>query len=99
MLWTMKKALYRLYHLIMKVAIRIIPFPVPGLFPGAGSLGTVPETIQSHGVDHVFVVTDKGLVAAGIVQRLLSALEEHRIPSHSMTRYSRTRPSKTSRWA
>ena len=92
MLWTMKKALYRLYHLIMKVAIRILPFPVPELFTGAGSLGTVPETVQSHGVGHVFVVTDKGLVAAGIVQRLLSALEEHKIP---FTLYDEVQPNPT----
>jgi alcohol dehydrogenase class IV len=55
-------------------------------------LGRLPETIQSQGIDHVFVVTDKGLMAAGIVQRLLNALEENRI---SFTLYDEVQPNPT----
>jgi alcohol dehydrogenase class IV len=76
----------------MKGVVTILPFPVPELFTGAGSIRKLPETIKSQGVDHVFVVTDKGLVAAGLVQRLLEVLEEDRI---SFTVYDEVQPNPT----
>jgi alcohol dehydrogenase len=94
MIWTLKKAFYRAYQWVMKGVLRILPFPVPELFTGAGSLARLPETIQSRGIEHVFVVTDKGLMAAGLVQRLLNALEENRI---SFTVYDEVQPNPTIR--
>jgi len=79
MLWMLRKAVYRAYQFVMKGVVTILRFPVPELFTGPGSLGTLPETIKSQGVDHVLVVTDKGLMAAGLVQRLLNALEAKKI--------------------
>jgi alcohol dehydrogenase class IV len=76
----------------MKGVLRILPFPVPELFTGAGCLGNLPETIRSQDVDHVFVVTDKGLVSAGLVQRLLDTLEAGRI---SFTVYDEVQPNPT----
>ena len=92
MLWTLKKAFYRVYQWVTKIVLRILPFPVPELFTGAGSLGKLPETIRSHGVDDVFVVTDKGLVSAGLVQRLLDTLQESTI---SYTLYDEVQPNPT----
>ena len=92
MLWTLKKAFYRSYQVMLKGVVRILPFPVPELSSGAGSLRTLPKSIKSHGVDHVFVVTDKGLMAAGIVQRLLNTLEEHKI---SFALYDEVQPNPT----
>ncbi len=94
MLWTLKKAFYRVYQLVMKGVLRILPFPVPERFTGAGSLARLPKAIKSHGVDDVFVVTDKGLVSAGLVQRLLDTLEESRI---SFTVYDEVQPNPTIR--
>ena len=92
MLWSLQKTLYRTYQVVMKGVLAILPFPVPELFAGAGSLGTLPGSIQSKGIDHVFVVTDKGLMAAGLVQRLLSTLEENKI---SFTLYDNVQPNPT----
>jgi alcohol dehydrogenase class IV len=92
MLWTLKKIFYRVYQWVMKGVLRILPFPVPELLTGAGSLETLPEAIRLHGVDDVFVVTDKGLVSAGLVQRLLDTLHENRI---SYTLYDEVQPNPT----
>ena len=92
MLWILRKALYRAYQFIMKGVVTILRFPVPELFTGAGSLGRLPEAIKSQGVDHVFVVTDKGLMAAGLGQRLLDALEENKI---AFTLYDEVQPNPT----
>jgi hypothetical protein len=48
-----------------------------------------PGLMTSHGPDPVLVVTDKGLVAAGLVERLLNTLEEARI---SFTLYDEVQP-------
>jgi alcohol dehydrogenase class IV len=92
MLWILRKAVYRAYQFVMKGVVTILRFPVPELFTGAGSLGKLPKAIKSQGVDPVFVVTDKGLVAAGLVQRLLNALEEDKI---SFTVYDEVQPNPT----
>jgi len=92
MLWILRKAVYRAYQVLLKGLITILPFPVPELLSGAGSLGALPEIIKSHGVDPVFVVTDKGLVAAGLAERLLNALKESKI---SFTLYDEVQPNPT----
>ncbi len=92
MFWTFRKASYRAYQAGMKGVVTILPFPVPEVFAGAGSLARLPERIRSDGVGPVFVVTDKGLVAAGLAQRLLKALEEYQIP---FTLYDEVQPNPT----
>jgi len=92
MLWILRKALYRTYQFVLKVVAAILGIPVPETFTGAGSLGTLPETIKSQGVDPVLVVTDKGLVAAGLTERLFEALRESKI---SFTLYDEVQPNPT----
>lgn len=92
MLWTAKKTYYRAYQAGMKRVLAILPFPVPELFTGAGSLGELPGIIRSQGADPVFVVTDRGLMEAGPAQRLLDALEGNRI---AFTLYDDVQPNPT----
>jgi 4-hydroxybutyrate dehydrogenase len=47
--------------------------PSPVLF-GAGSVGRLGELISEYGVSRPFVVTDKGLVACGLLERALAGL-------------------------
>ncbi len=75
MLWTVRKAAYRAYHYVQKPLVAVLPFPIPELCKGAGSLRELPEKVRQSGVRRVFVVTDKGVVAAGLWERLRQALE------------------------
>jgi len=45
---------------------------------GVGSLKVVPEKVRELGKEHVFVVTDKGVKAAGILEKVLKVLEEEK---------------------
>ena len=43
---------------------------------GTGSLGKLPEQVRSLGSEHAFVVSDHGLEAIGVVDRIVSTLED-----------------------
>lgn len=77
MLWTVKKRLYRVQHGVMKVASGILPFPVPALLTGAGSVGQLAENIRAKGVKHVLVVTDKVLMDLKLPEVLFASLKDH----------------------
>lgn len=79
MLWTVKKRLYRTQQQVMKVASNVIPFPVPVLLTGPGSVQKLAENIRIRGLKHVLVVTDKVLMDLGLPKDLLNALEENEV--------------------
>jgi alcohol dehydrogenase len=74
MLWTLQTAFYRAYHYFMKPMTAVLPFPVPELITGAGSVRRLPEKVGAKGIRKVFVVTDKGVVGAGLLEGLREAL-------------------------
>jgi alcohol dehydrogenase class IV len=77
MIWTLKKSAYRAQQKVMKVASMIIPFPVPVLLTGAGSVRKLAENIRVRGLKKVLVVTDKVLMSLKLPQGLLDSLEEN----------------------
>lgn len=79
MLWNVKKALYRTYHKVMKVAATALPFPVPALLTGPGSVRGLADNISVRGFRQVLVVTDKVLMELGLPKSLLDALAERGI--------------------
>jgi alcohol dehydrogenase len=48
---------------------------------GVGEIGRLPEVVAAAGGSRVFVVTDPGVRAAGIVEPVLDALEAARLPT------------------
>ena len=50
------------------------------LFTGAGSLAKLPDCITGNGVKKPLIVTDKGLVKAGIAKQVQDVLEKAGIP-------------------
>jgi hypothetical protein len=50
MIWTLKKRFYRTQQRVMKVASMIIPFPIPMLLSGAGSVKNLAENIKVRGL-------------------------------------------------
>lgn len=79
MLWTVKKAFYRTQQRVMKVTATVLPFPVPGLLTGPGSVKQLAENISVRGLKKILVVTDKVLMDLGLPKTLLASLEEHGI--------------------
>ncbi|MFV0425537.1 MAG: iron-containing alcohol dehydrogenase [Beutenbergiaceae bacterium] len=56
----------------------------PRLVMGAGALGSVAAELPSRG-SGILVVTDPGIVAAGILEVVVEALRESQLPVHSFT--------------
>ena len=79
MIWTVKKALYRTQQRVMKTTAAFLPFPMPGLLAGAGSVKQLAENINVRGLKHVLVVTDKVLMELGLPKSLLASLDERGI--------------------
>lgn len=76
MLWTLKKKAYRAQQQVMKVAANVIPFPIPLLLTGPGSVQRLAENVRIRGLKHVLVVTDKVLMELKLADGLLDALTE-----------------------
>lgn len=76
-IWNVKKRLYRTQHLTMKMVSRVMPFPVPVLLTGAGSVKSLAENIKVRGVKNALVVTDKVLMDLKVPEGLLESLKEN----------------------
>lgn len=92
MLWTLEKAYYRSYHYVMKPLVGVLPFPEPELIAGPGSVRRLPERVRARGISNVLVVTDKGVMAAGLVDGLRKALDQAGV---SYTLYDEVQPNPT----
>ncbi|MFP4477273.1 MAG: iron-containing alcohol dehydrogenase [Desulfatibacillaceae bacterium] len=76
MISTLKKGSYRAFHKALKITAVTIPFPVPVLLTGPGSVNELAENIRARGIDNVLVVTDKVLMGLNLLEGLLASLEE-----------------------
>lgn len=92
MLWTLKKALYRAQQRTMKVAATVLPFPVPALLTGPGSVKQLAENLSVRSLRHVLVVTDKVLMGIGLPRPLLESLDARGI---AYTVYDDVQPNPT----
>ena len=77
MIWTLKKKAYRAQQKVMKIASTVLPFPVPVLLTGPGSVRKLAENIKVRGLKNVLVVTDKVLMDLKVPKGLLESLEEN----------------------
>ncbi len=75
MIWAITKVCYRTYHVVMKYAIRLLPFPVPRLLTGPGSVRLLAEEIRQRGHQRVLLVTDRVLMQLGLADGFLESLQ------------------------
>ena len=75
MLWETKKGLYRAQQRVMKSAAAFLPFPIPALLTGPGSVKQLADNLSVRGLRQVLVVTDKVLMEIGLPRGLLASLE------------------------
>ena len=85
----MYKLYCRLYQQSLKIATNFLPWRQPELL---NSLGRLPDLIKTQHIDHVLIVTDKGILSIGLLDPLTKGLEEKEI---KYTIYSDTVPNPT----
>ncbi|MGN1194358.1 MAG: iron-containing alcohol dehydrogenase [Acutalibacteraceae bacterium] len=72
----MKKAYYRAFQKVMKIAMYAFDWSEPLLLEGPGAIKKLPDLIKSKGLKNVLIVTDKGLMSLHILDGLFAKLEE-----------------------
>jgi alcohol dehydrogenase class IV len=89
-LWTTIYA--RTFQAAMRFATTFIRTPEPTLLEGPGSISKVPELLAMNGIASVLVVSDQGVKNAGLLDGLLSSLEDSAI---RFILYAKTTPNPT----
>lgn len=72
MFWTMKKAGYRAVQVGLGLAMRVIPWQKPVLVEHPGAIGALPAALAEDGLHKVLVVTDRGVLRAGVAVEVFS---------------------------
>lgn len=75
-MWQLKKAYYRAFQKVMKIAMYAFDWSEPLLLEGLGAIKKLPDLIKSKGLKNVLIVTDKGLMSLHILDGLFAKLEE-----------------------
>ena len=79
MIWGLRKLYYRAFQKFMRCFVVLLPFPVPALLTGPGSVKKLAENIKARGIKNVLVVTDKCLMDIKLLDGLLMSLSEKNI--------------------
>ena len=75
-MWQLKKAYYRAFQKVMKIAMYAFDWSEPLLLEGPGAIKKLPDLIKSKGLKNVLIVTYKGLMSLHILDGLFAKLEE-----------------------
>lgn len=75
--------MYKLYcrgfQQVMRISMRALPWREPELLEGENSLLELPNVIKKRNIQRVLIVTDKGIVAAQLLDDLIKKLREKAI--------------------
>ncbi|MDR2035468.1 MAG: iron-containing alcohol dehydrogenase [Coriobacteriales bacterium] len=85
-------AWYRTFQFFFNLGARVLPWRKALPIKGAGAIKKIPGILAKDGVTRAMVVTDPGLMAAGIAPRILEVLQEQDMP---YTLYSEVQPNPT----
>lgn len=91
-MWQLKKAWYRTYQAVFRVASSLLDWTEPERLEGPGAIKKLPELIKSKGIKNVLIVTDKGLMSLNLLGGLFEALEKEGVNYHV---YDGTQPNPT----
>lgn len=69
----------RSYQGVMKMASYVLPWREPELLEGENSLIKLPKLIKNQKIESILIITDKGIVAAGLMGGLLKGLRDEGI--------------------
>ena len=71
-----KRIYCRIYQFIFKLALPFMPYRKPQIL---SSCDDIPDVLKKHKIESVLIVTDKGIVNAGLLDNLVKPLEEKHI--------------------
>ncbi len=75
-MWTLKKAYYRTYQAIFNIGARVLPWRKPEREETPGCIAKIPEYLAKSGAKKPMVVTDPGLVKAGVAPAVTAILDK-----------------------
>lgn len=78
-MWQLKKAFFRTYQSVFKIAMCAFDWSEPELLEGEGAIERLPAFIKTKGLKKVLIVTDKGLTSLHLLDGLYAKLEEEGI--------------------
>ena len=73
-MWQLKKAFFRAYQSVFKIAMFAFDWSEPETLEGPGAILKLPEFIKSKGVKKVLIVTDKGLMGIHLLDSLFEEM-------------------------
>ncbi len=82
MFWGLKKAYYRTYQFVMRIAVNFLDWRQPELLEGPGAIRRLPELIKTKNVKSVLIVTDKGLMGLHLLDPLFEEMEKAGVEYH-----------------
>jgi len=76
----MLKIFCRVFQFFFNLGARLLPWRKAVPIEGPGSIQKIPELLRGQKVKKAMLVTDNGLVKAGIAQRIIDVLEKSQFP-------------------
>ena len=74
------KAYYRTFQWVFNIGARLLPWRKAERFEGQGSIRKIPALLVDAGVKKTLVVTDPGLMKAGVAGKVLAVLDDAAFP-------------------
>ncbi len=78
-MWQIKKAFYRTYQQVFKIAMFAFDWSEPVVLDGPGAIRRLPAFIRSKFIKKVLIVTDKGLMSLHLLDSLFKELDKEGI--------------------
>ncbi len=78
-MWQLKKAFYRTYQSVFKIAMFAFDWSEPIVLDGPGAIRRLPAFIRSKFIKKVLIVTDKGLMSLNLLDPLFKELDKEGI--------------------
>ena len=72
-----KKAYCRIFQLVFKIALPILPYRDPIII---NNISSIPDTLNKEGINKVMIVTDKIINSLGLLDSLKTNLNDNNIP-------------------
>lgn len=76
----LKKLYYRSFQAVFNIGARVLHWRKAVRVEGPGSIERIPELIDGLGMQNPLLVTDKGLMEAGVAPKVLQVLQSWNVP-------------------
>lgn len=79
-MWPLKIVWYRVFQAVFNIGARFMPWRKAITVEGAGSISKIPGLLTTLQVNRPMIVTDPGLMKAGVSPRILEVLDKSALP-------------------